>query len=156
MASNLTDPSDDGSPTANPALYPNHTVPYHTPLLNSNSSSANVTNSSSALTNPLCQLCPNDSGICCPLFAACGVDGHCPHTALVGAGYILHGMNIVDMGNSSDTLGMVEVQGRVAPGLPRSDELAQNKDEEMVKRGWKRHALGLRHGHGNRGGYGRW
>lgn len=75
--------------------------------------------------NPLCHICPNDSGICCPLFTDCGVDGHCPYQALLGAGYLRFGMNIVDMANSSSGIGGgVALSGKTmnaalkAPGKP--------------------------------------
>lgn len=70
-----------------------------TPALN------NSTASNSTQKNPLCHICPNDSGICCPLFTDCGSDGHCPYQALLGAGYVKFGVNIVEMANSSSGIG---------------------------------------------------
>lgn len=90
---------------------------------------ANSTNSS-MVGNPLCHVCPQDSGICCPLYTDCGADGHCPWTALVACGYARFGFNLVDVRNSSGILGMQQLVPGVrygaddamyrAPGLPGS------------------------------------
>jgi len=76
----------------------------------------------------LCHVCPEDSGICCPPYTDCGSDGHCPWTALEGCGYARFGVNLVDVRNSSRSLGMgVLPEGNSlglsrsrAPGLPGS------------------------------------
>lgn len=87
--------------------YPGLSNKYATDALLSgarNYTSGNFTgNSTSGL---LCHVCPEDSGICCPPYSDCGSDGHCPWTALEGCGYVRFGVNIVDVRNSSTSLGM--------------------------------------------------
>ena len=59
------------------------------------------TSNGTTLDNPLCNICPNDSGTCCPPETTCGTQGHCPWGALMGAGYVLGGFNVVAAKNSS-------------------------------------------------------
>lgn len=139
IASNLTStsPANGGIDGNGSASYPDLSAQNRytqDALLNVNGSSnytqLNTTNSNSTLTNPLCHICPQDSGICCPLFTDCGADGHCPWTALEACGYARFGVNLVDMRNSSSSLGMEELPVGVgygvgnarlrAPGLPGS------------------------------------
>jgi len=84
--------------------------------------------SGNSTSDSLCHLCPEDSGICCPPYTDCGSDGHCPWSALVGCGYARFGVNLVDVRNSSTSLGMGKLpEGNGlglsllrAPGLPGS------------------------------------
>lgn len=97
-------------------------------LLNGSGNFTYLNGTNSSLANPLCHICPEDSGICCPLYTDCGADGHCPWTALEGSGYARFGVNLVDVRNSSSNLGMQELPVGVgneignarlrAPGLP--------------------------------------
>jgi hypothetical protein len=79
-----------------PAVVFYYPVPSNSTLGDSNSTAIDDT-----LDNPLCHICPNDSGICCPLGSTCGGDGHCPYEALIGSGYILQGYNVVAAKNIS-------------------------------------------------------
>lgn len=95
-------------------------------LAGGNYTQLNFTGNSTMLDNPLCHVCPEDSGICCPLGSDCGSDGHCPWTALEGSGYARFGVNLVAMKNSSDSIGMTPLPAGAgyarlrAPGLPGS------------------------------------
>lgn len=95
-------------------------------LAGGNYTQLNATGNSTMLDNPLCHVCPEDSGMCCPLGSDCGSDGHCPWTALEGCGYARFGVNLVDMRNSSESLGMSPLPAGAAysrlraPGLPGS------------------------------------
>lgn len=80
------------------ATHANLTGPFA--LLNTTS-----TNSTNGTAGPLCAICPQDSGICCPPTSRCGGDGHCPWHALEACGYARFGVNIVDVRNSSRALG---------------------------------------------------
>ncbi|KAK5086391.1 hypothetical protein LTR05_003559 [Lithohypha guttulata] len=92
----------------------------------SNYTQLNSTGNSTSLANTLCRVCPEDAGICCPPFTDCGADGHCPWNALEGCGYAMFGVNLVNVDNSSESLGMAALppgSGYVrlrAPGLPGS------------------------------------
>jgi hypothetical protein len=44
--------------------------------------------------NPLCHVCTMDAAICCPWTVSCGGDGHCPWSAMLGAGYIVAGAKV--------------------------------------------------------------
>lgn len=44
--------------------------------------------------NPLCHVCKLDAAICCPWTVKCGDDGHCPWSAMLGAGYIVAGTKV--------------------------------------------------------------
>lgn len=77
------------------------TVSYYPIAGNSSLTSSNETTLDDRLDNPLCHVCNNDSGTCCPLGSTCGADGHCPWVALVGAGYVLSGLNVVAAKNGS-------------------------------------------------------
>jgi hypothetical protein len=44
--------------------------------------------------NPLCHVCTLDAAICCPWTVHCGSDGHCPWSAMLGAGYIVAGAKV--------------------------------------------------------------
>lgn len=76
-------------------------VSYYPLATNSLSDSSNTTTPDDRLDNPLCHICDNDSGTCCPLGSTCAADGHCPWNALVGAGYVLSGLNVVAVRNGS-------------------------------------------------------
>ena len=39
------------------------------------------------MNSPLCNVCSNDIGICCPPGIVCGSDGKCPPTAVANAGF---------------------------------------------------------------------
>ncbi|KAK5944227.1 hypothetical protein PMZ80_003508 [Knufia obscura] len=79
-------------------------------------------------TDAICHVCPEDAGICCPPYTDCGSDGHCPWTALVNCGYARFGVNLVDVKNSSVSMGMgalpegnsLWLSGLRAPGVPGS------------------------------------
>lgn len=43
---------------------------------------------------PLCQKCPNDHAICCPLTVDCTADGHCPLEAVIAAGWTIGGEDV--------------------------------------------------------------
>lgn len=101
------------------ALSPNY------PTLNS-TSSLNSTINSTSLFKSLCRVCPQDSGICCPPSADCGVDGHCPRIALEGCGYVMFGVNIVNSDNSSVSSG---VDGSMAGRMSGSSNKNENGDE---------------------------
>ena len=77
------------------------TVSYYPLALNSTLDSSNSTTLNNTFDNPLCHICPSDSGTCCPLSSKCGADDHCPWGALMGAGYVLAGINVVAAKNSS-------------------------------------------------------
>lgn len=91
-----------------------------------NYTSGNFTGGNDTASSSLCRVCPEDSGICCPPYTDCGSDGHCPWSALVGCGYARFGVNLVDVRNSSTSLGMgalpegnsVALSLLRAPGLP--------------------------------------
>lgn len=101
--------------------------------------STNGTSTNSTLDNPLCHVCPEDSGICCPPFTNCGADGHCPWTALEGCGYAMFGVNLVDSQNSSTSMGMIGLQNMglsanqvsrlKAPGLPGNGGVTKSQTE---------------------------
>lgn len=88
----------------------------------------NVTGNATTRGNPMCRVCPEDSGICCPPFTDCGADGHCPWHALEGSGYARFGANIVGVKNSSNIMGETPLAGGAkfsmmrAPGLPGSGQ----------------------------------
>lgn len=103
----------------------------------------NYTNGLNSTTNStkfeLCRVCPEDAGICCPPYSDCGADGHCPWNALVGSGYARFGVNIVDVANSSQSMGMTSLPdinslalSRLrAPGLPGNRKsLTANAEED--------------------------
>lgn len=46
------------------------------------------------LATPLCHICELDAAICCPWTVQCGGDGHCPWSAMQGAGYIVAGVKV--------------------------------------------------------------
>jgi hypothetical protein len=77
------------------------TVSYYPIASNSSLASSNAATLDDRLDNPLCHICDNDSGTCCPLGSTCGADGHCPWKALVNAGYVLSGLNVVAAKNGS-------------------------------------------------------
>ena len=95
-------------------------------LAGGNYTQLNTTGNGTSLDNPLCHVCPEDSGICCPLATDCGSDGHCPWTALQNCGYARFGFNLVDVHNSSESLGMGTLPAGAAysrlraPGIPGS------------------------------------
>lgn len=61
------------------------------------------TNSSRTdLDSPLCNVCRNDIGICCPPGIVCGSDGKCPSTAVANAGFTI--------GNSAEVETFVQSQ----------------------------------------------
>lgn len=91
----------DGIPRIAGNLSSPATVSYYPIALNSSSIDSNTTMLDDRLDNPLCHICNNDSGTCCPLTSNCGADGHCPWNALMGSGYVLGGLNVVAMQNST-------------------------------------------------------
>ncbi|KIW62804.1 hypothetical protein PV04_10935 [Phialophora macrospora] len=74
-----------------------YTSPY--PNWNSNSTSAS---NSTINPNPLCQVCPNSVGVCCPPTVSCSADdGKCPLLALENSGNTINGYLIQQVLNSS-------------------------------------------------------
>lgn len=169
LSGNFSDEADGTSPATDPndSLY-NLTSPYYNnryALFSAMpfSNSTNGTSTNSTLDNPLCHVCPQDSGICCPPFTNCGADGHCPWTALEGCGYARFGVNIVDRDNSSTNMGMIGMSeagssGTMtamlkAPGLPgsggASDSETGNTDSDTESPGRiRRFVDGHVHGRG--------
>lgn len=93
--------NEEGIPRIAGNLTSPATVSYSPTASNSSSGSDNETTLDDGLSNPLCNVCENDSGTCCPPSSTCGADRHCPWNALVGSGYVLGGLNVVAVKNSS-------------------------------------------------------
>ena len=101
--------------TALPKFVFNTTMPEGYALLNSSlmahpisATTGNNTNSTVpklARGDTWCNICENDAGICCPAYADCGADGHCPWDAMGEVGYLKFNKNIVAIQNSSTALG---------------------------------------------------
>ncbi|ETI20579.1 hypothetical protein G647_08617 [Cladophialophora carrionii CBS 160.54] len=71
------------------------------PYTNSNANSTFALNSTID-TNPLCQVCPNSVGVCCPPTVSCSADdGKCPLFALENSGNMINGYLIQQVVNSS-------------------------------------------------------
>ncbi|EXJ54332.1 hypothetical protein A1O7_09670 [Cladophialophora yegresii CBS 114405] len=92
-SSNTTQGISPAISNRNGTLSPGYTSPY----TNSTAASNSTTN-----LNPLCQVCPESVGVCCPPTVSCSADdGKCPLFALENSGNLINGYLIQQVVNST-------------------------------------------------------
>ena len=127
--------------TASTNMNLNSTTPYISSYSNSLLAD-NSSTSSNTTVNPLCQVCPNSVGVCCPPTVTCDdSDGKCPIWALENGGNTINGYLIQQVVNSTAPVaGRKKVRALAKKNV---DELGIGSDlvrlEMEVEQGLKRH-----------------